>query len=75
MSLELALADAAKNCRERRLGDPKVLCTITLRNGVQYTGELRTASVADMNTRMMDLDGGAWVQFLVDEVVAVESHR
>ena len=75
MSIELALADAAKNCRERQLGDPKVLCTITLRSGVQFTGELRTASPADLGTRMMDREGGGWLTFKTDEVVAVESHR
>lgn len=75
MSIELALADAAKNCRERRLGDPKVFCTVTLRNGVQLTGELRAQTAADLGTRIMDREGGGWLVFETAEVIVVESHR
>ncbi|MDQ1584470.1 MAG: hypothetical protein QOF36_2524 [Microbacteriaceae bacterium] len=69
MSIELALADAARNCKRE-----SAKATVTLRSGVQITGSLEAQSGADLGTRLLHTDGG-WVTVRVDEVAAVESHR
>lgn len=75
MSIQLALADAAKNCRERKLGDPPVYCTITMRgSGTQFTGVLRSGTT-NLGTHVLDRKDGGWVVFDPAEVCAVESHR
>lgn len=68
MSIELALADAAKNCEEQR-----ATAMVTLRSGRQLIGHLKRQSGADVGTRHIRTDAGGWATFLVEEVAAVES--
>lgn len=70
MSIELALADAAKNCEERR-----ATAVVVLRSGVKLVGHLKQVSAADQGTRHMRTDTGGWATFLVEEVAAVEATR
>lgn len=70
MSIELALADAANNCKRENAE-----VTLTLRSGVQFTGQLSGKSGADLGTRHMRFDNGGWATIQVDEIAAVHSHR
>jgi hypothetical protein len=70
VSIELALADAAKNCNEQGAS-----ATLTLRSGVQIVGKLERESGADLGTRHVHHRHGGWTTVRVEEVAAVESHR
>lgn len=67
MSIELALADAARNCALRG-----ATTAVTLRNGVRLVGKLEREN-AITDTRMMRTPDGGWLTFLTEEVVVVES--
>lgn len=67
MSIQLALADAAKNCSERG-----ATAVITLKgSGIQYEGKLQRETIAA--GAHMELDHGGWVTIDPDEVAAVEA--
>lgn len=68
MSIDLALTDAAINCKR-----DDAVTVITLRSGVQLMGFLGSKGKADMDTRHMKTREGGWITFRTDEVVAVES--
>jgi 1,6-anhydro-N-acetylmuramate kinase len=68
MSIQLALVDAANNCKQE---DAKA--TLTLRSGVQITGRLKRDMVPD--TAQILLAGGGWETVLIEEIAAVRSHR
>lgn len=70
MSIDLALADAARNCAEE--GAEAV---VTLRGSVQLVGRLERQLGADLGTRHMRTKLGGWITFRVNEVAAVESRR
>lgn len=70
MSIDLAIADAARNCR-----DSGVVAVVTLKSGVQYEGDLIGRRNTDLDSSNMRLPGGGWVTFLHDEVAAVESRH
>lgn len=70
MSIQLALADAARNCVRE---NAKVV--LTLRSGVQIKGKLQQSRVSDLGTHYVDTPSGGWVAVLDEEIAAVESTR
>lgn len=67
MSIDLALADAARNCE-----DKGAQARLTLKgSGVQYEGKLKRDRIIE--TVIVHLDHGGWVTVARDEIAAVES--
>lgn len=71
-AMNLALADARKNCREHY-----AIATVTLRSGVQIDGRIEGMEPAFPieETVHMKTDHGGWATLLSSEVVAVQVRR
>lgn len=67
MTITLALADAANNCKRQ-----DATAVITLKSGVQYEGKLDREKL-DTGTAHMELNHGGWVTLDKDEIAAVEA--
>lgn len=67
--INLALNDAATNCRR-----DSAVATITLKSGVQLSGELEKPSEAFSTTAHIKFKDGGWATIDREEIVAVEVH-
>lgn len=67
MSIRISLIDTANNCA--KVG---AVATLTLKSGVQYTGELERSKV-DLGTEQINFKDGGYVVIDRDEIAAVEA--
>lgn len=67
--LSIALRDAATNCER-----DSAVATITLRSGVQLSGELEYPNAGDPGSVHLIFEDRGWATVLAEEVAAVEAH-